>query len=169
MATLDSLKQGLDRAWDHVQAGWQTLVDRAAQAITRFRPGEPREDDTEDSRALQRISPGWGLMAAEIRETADQVSVRLEIPGMDPDEFDIDAQDDLLRVRGEKRTSREETRGTYHISERAYGQFERVLQLPTRVDSDGARADYRRGVLTVTLPKHPAVVSRRIEVRGSRG
>lgn len=168
MATFNSLKQGLDRAWEHVQAGWQALVDRAAQAITRFLPAEPREDDTEDSRALQRISPGWGLMAAEIRETHDEISVRLEIPGMDPDEFDIDAQVDLLRVSGEKRASREETRGTYHITERAYGRFERVLQLPARVDGDGARAEYRRGVLTVRLPKHPAVVSRRIPVNRGR-
>ncbi|MEJ2576114.1 MAG: Hsp20/alpha crystallin family protein [Gammaproteobacteria bacterium] len=164
MASLDSLKQGLDRAWDNLHTGWQSLVDRAAQAITRFRPGEPRADDTEDSLALARISPGWGLMAAEIRESDDEVTVRLEIPGMNPEEFDIDAQDDLLRVRGEKHAAREETRGTYHVTERAYGRFERVLQLPARVDSDGARADYRRGVLTIRLPKHPSAVSRRISV-----
>jgi HSP20 family protein len=165
MAALSDLRQGLDRAWDNIQTGWRSLVDKAAQAVTRFRPSEPRDDDSEDSRALVRASPGWALLAAEVRETGEEICVRLEIPGMEPDEFDIAVQDDLLRVSGEKRVAREETRGAYHVTERAYGSFQRTLQLPARVDSAGASAEYRRGVLTLRLPKHPTSVSRRIEVK----
>lgn len=163
MAALADLRGGLDRAWENIQSGWRTLVARAEQAITRFRPGEAAEQD-EDTRALLRSSPGWGLLAAEVRETAEEVSVRLEIPGMEPGALDVTVQDDLLRVSGEKRAAREQTRGAYHITERAYGCFERTLRLPARVDSERAQADYRHGVLTLRLPKHANAVSRRIEV-----
>jgi HSP20 family protein len=165
MTALGDLREGLDRAWDSIQTGWRALVDRAAQAITRFRPGEGAEEEDEDTRALLRTSPGWGLLAAEVRETGDEVCVRLEIPGLEPDQFDLAVQDDILRVSGEKRVAREATRGAYHVTERAYGSFQRTLRLPARVDADGAQADYRRGVLTVRLPKHATAVGRQIRVR----
>jgi HSP20 family protein len=164
MTALGDLREGLDRAWDSIQSGWRALVDRAAQAITRFRPGEATAEDDDDARALLRTSPGWGLLAAEVRETGDEVCVRLEIPGLEPDQFDIAVQDDILRVSGEKRVAREEKRGAYHVTERAYGSFERTLRLPVRVDADGAQADYQHGVLTVRLPKHASAVSRQIKV-----
>lgn len=163
MTALGDLREGLDRARDSIQTGWRALVDKAMQAITRFRPGEAAGDD-EDARALLRTSPAWGLLAAEVRETGDEVCVRLEIPGLEPDQFDIAVQDDILRVSGEKRVAREEKRGAYHVTERAYGSFERTLRLPARVDADGAQADYRHGVLTVRLPKHASAVSRQIKV-----
>jgi hypothetical protein len=57
--------------------------------------------------------------------------------------------DDILIVRGEKKLAREETRGHYHVMERAYGQFERAIRLPAPVENDGAKASYRVGVLTI--------------------
>ena len=62
--------------------------------------------------------------------------------------------------------ARDSDEGRYHVTERAYGFFERILPLPTEVDDADARASYRKGVLTVTLPKHKNVVARKIDVRG---
>jgi HSP20 family protein len=93
------------------------------------------------------------LLAAEVRESADAVSVRLEVPGMEPERIDISIIDDILQVSGEKQAEREQTRGNYHLTERAYGRFERRFRLPAPVDSGRADASYRRGVLTLRLPK----------------
>ncbi len=164
MSTLQQLREGVDRAWEGLQAGWRALTQRAASALTRFLPGEAPADD--DGRSLVSTSPGWGLLAAEIREDDEEVCVRLEVPGMQADQLEIQVLDRILVVSGEKRVAREERRGRYHVTERAYGRFERALPLPTEVDEARAGADYQNGVLTVRIPKHARVSSRRIPVRG---
>ena len=165
MSTLQQLQEGLDRAWASLQAGWRTLAQRAGQAVTRFLPGE-RDRDDEETRTLWAASPGWGLLAAEIREDDDEVCARIEIPGLEPEAIEIQFVDGVLVVSGEKRVAREERRGRYHVTERAYGRFERALPLPVEVDESRARADYRNGVLSVRLPKHRRAAPRRIPVRG---
>jgi len=67
-------------------------------------------------------------------------------------------------VRGEKRVQKDQREGRYHVMECAYGSFERAVPLPVDVDGNNATAQYRRGVLTVTLPKHERARARRIEV-----
>lgn len=165
MSTLQQLQEGLDRAWASLQAGWRTLAQRAGQAVTRFLPGE-RDRDDDETRVLWAASPGWGLLAAEIREDDDEVCARIEIPGLEPEAIEIQFVDGALVVSGEKRVAREERRGRYHVTERAYGRFERALPLPVEVDESRARADYRNGVLSVRLPKHRRAAPRRIPVRG---
>lgn len=167
MSTLQQLRHGLGNAWDSLADGWRQLRDRASQALTRFTPVRHRgELETADEQLLERASR-WGLMAAEVKETDDEVIVRLEAPGLEPDDFDISVVDDILVVRGEKGLEREEKRGRYHVMERAYGSFERAIQLPAVVDDSRARARYRRGVLKITLPKARSSQTRRIDV--SRG
>jgi HSP20 family protein len=164
MSTLQQLREGMDRALEGLQAGWRALTQRAASAVTRFLPGEAPVDD--DGRSLMSTSPGWGVLAAEVREEEEEICVRLEVPGMEADQLDIQVLDRILVVSGEKRVAREERRGRYHVTERAYGRFERALPLPTEVDEARAQADYQNGVLTVRIPKHPRLSSRRIPVRG---
>lgn len=165
MSTLQQLQQGLDRAWAGLQAGWRALSERASQAVTRFLPGDGDRDD--ETRALWAASPGWGLLAAEIREDDDEVCARIEIPGLEPEAIEIRFVDGVLVVSGEKQVAREERRGRYHVTERAYGRFERALPLPVEVDESRARADYTHGVLCVRLPKHRRAAARRIPVRGA--
>jgi HSP20 family protein len=166
MSTLAQLRQGLHRVLDQMSEGWQQLRERAGQALTRFSPRPQRIDGLQtvaDQASLRGAR--WGLLAAEIEDQPDAVVVRLEAPGMEPDEFDIHVEDDYLVVRGEKQARREQTGGRYYIMECAYGAFERALQLPATVDESRARARYKRGVLTITLPKTAASRSRRIEIR----
>lgn len=166
MSTLQQLRHGLNRAWDHIAEGWRELSERAGHALTRFRPySHQGELETADEQVLQNASR-WGLLAAEVRETADAVEVRLEAPGLEPDDFEIEVADgDVLVVRGEKRLERRRQEGHYSIMERAFGRFERAIPLPVAVEEDGAKARYRRGVLTVELPKSRSGRLRRIPVR----
>ncbi len=167
MSTLAYLGQGLDRAWESLAEGWHQLRQRASQAITRFQPfrkGRGEVGSAEDELMQQALH--WGVVAAELEERDDEIIVRLEAPGLEPGDFDINVVDDLLLVRGEKRMEREQKRGKYHIMECAYGNFERTIPLPRAVDVSGVKARYRRGVLTVRLPIAESARVRRIEVQG---
>ena len=162
MSTLQQIRKGMNRALESIQEGWQHLRERASNALTRF---SPNTGDDAEYRNLEAASARWGLLAAEVREDDDEVVVRLEVPGMDKDQFDISLYDDVLVVRGEKHIQREESKGRYHIMERAYGRFERAIPLHAEVDIDAAKAKYKRGVLTVRLPKANRKVRRRIQVK----
>ena len=84
---------------------------------------------------------------------------------MEKDDFELQVQDDYLVVRGEKQMAQEHTEGGYHISECAYGSFERAIPLPAGVEVDAASASYRHGVLRVELPKSAAHRRRNITVK----
>ncbi len=159
---MTSLRQNIDRAWAQVQAGWNNLVSNASNALTRFIHKD--EENRSGIRELVRSTPEWGLLSAEVHESGDTVTVRLEVPGMEADKFDIEVDERILTVSGHKRVSHEHREGRYHITECAYGEFERRLPLPAEVDSKHASASYKRGILTLTLPKSEREKVRRIPV-----
>lgn len=167
MNMLEQLGEGLNRAWDSIAEGWRQLRERASSAITRFNPvRHGGELETVDDQ-VARHGARWGLLAAEVSESDNEVVVRLEVPGMERENFELAVVDErILSVRGEKRVTREEKHGHYHLMECAYGSFERVIPLPAAVDESGTRARYRRGVLQVTLPKLRHHSARRINVEG---
>ncbi|HEB67084.1 MAG TPA: Hsp20/alpha crystallin family protein [Gammaproteobacteria bacterium] len=165
MSTLEQFRDGLQQMAHNISEGWQHLRDRASRALTRFTPVRAgRVETPADQAAL--AGARWSLLSAEVEERGNDVIVRLEVPGMDREDFDISVVDDMLVVRGEKRAEREQQEGRFYILECAYGAFERLIPLPAPVDESRAKARYRRGVLTVTLPKTTAARSRRIEVAG---
>lgn len=165
MTSLHELRQGLHRGWRSMTEGWRDLRQRASHALTRFSP--PRHHGDLETLAEQATLDGsrWGLLAADVEEKTDSVVVRLEAPGMEAEDFDISVDDNYLVVRGEKLARREQSGGRYIILECAYGSFERALQLPVRVEEHGARAKYKRGVLTISLPKHAHAQRRRIDIQ----
>lgn len=167
MSTLQQLREGLERTWDSLAEGWNHLRSRASQALTRFQPGDrDGRVETADEQFL-RHSARWGLLAAELQETGDQVLIKLEAPGMNADAFDIRIHNgNVAVIRGEKRVQREQRDGRYHLIECAYGRFERAIPLPAEVDESRARARYHHGVLHLTLPKSKSAAARRIEVSG---
>jgi HSP20 family protein len=152
MATLQQITEGMGEAWGGLMDGWRRLYRRAAGAITRFRP-VGRDTETRQGRDIELRSTGWGVLACEVFDDDDRVVVRLEAPGMEKEDFDLQVLDEHLVVRGKKQMARERTEGGYHISECAYGSFERAIPLPAEVEADKASASYRRGVLRVDLPK----------------
>ena len=153
MSTLHQSREGLNEAWDSLVDGWQRLYRRAAGAMTRFTPGKKadRADDAGQEIALR--SAGWGVLAAEVFDDDDKIVVRLEAPGMEKSDFDLEVLDNYLVVRGEKQIERERSQGRYHVTECAYGSFERAIPLREEVESAKARATYKKGVLRIELPK----------------
>ncbi len=148
MSTLSQIRQGLSRAWETVTEGWRELREVAAEALTRFHPSTDAS-----AAAPSRRSMRWGLLAAEVADDDADVVVKLEVPGMDPEDFDLEVVGDVLVVRGEKHLSWDNRAGDFYVSERAYGRFERAVRLPAPVDETRATARYEAGVLTVRLPK----------------
>lgn len=166
MSTIHQLREGLNEAWDTLIDGWQRLYRRAAGAITRFNPGgkDLRREDAGKGQDIAVRSAGWGVLAAEVYDNDDAVIVRLEVPGMEKGDFNLEVLDNYLVVRGEKQVERERTNDRYHVTECAYGQFERAIPLPEEVEDSKAQATYNHGVLRVELPKAESRRRRTIKV-----
>lgn len=165
MSTLSQIRDGLGQAWETLTEGWHDLRERASHALTRFHPkAAGGELTTAEEQALGGASR-WGLLAAEVAEDDEQVIVTLEAPGMEAEQFEIQVIDHYLVVRGEKRIEREQRQGRYYMMERAYGSFERAIPLPAEVEEGQAKAQYRRGVLRIRLPKSRQTRARRITVQ----
>ncbi len=162
MSTLQQIKSGVSQAWDNLVEGWQHLYRKAAGAITRFTRGDA---DEEEQRQIALRSAGWGMLPAEVFDDDEKVVVRVEVPGMEGGDFDIQVVENYLVVSGRKRVEQERTEGRFHVVERAYGRFERAIPLPDEVVAEEASARYRRGVLEVVLPKSSARRTRKIEVK----
>lgn len=101
----------------------------------------------------------------DVVETDKAFEVTVDLPGMKPEELAIELKNGQLWINGEKKEEKEEKGKTYHRMERYYGSFQRVVPLPTAVDEEKIAADYKQGVLRVTLPKSEAVQPRHIEVK----
>ena len=138
------------------------LKEVVSNALTRFKP---RAGQPFDATRFPEAGPAWGLLAGDVHEQTDRVTVRLEVPGMDSKDFDIHVLGRKLIVRGEKRSERRSGSGEYRLLECAYGAFERVIDLPADVVPDKVKANYRRGVLDIELPKARPSEPRRIDVK----
>lgn len=105
----------------------------------------------------------------DVTETDEAVEVAIELPGLSEKDVEVSLTDDVLTIRGEKKRESEDKRMGVYISERSWGSFYRMVPLPPGVDTDKASASFKRGVLTVTLPKTPEAQSkvRRIEVKAA--
>lgn len=106
--------------------------------------------------------------AADVLETETELRVLVELPGLAPEEVDVDLENNVLTIRGEKREQRSEgdEKHTWHLMERRYGTFTRSFMLPRDVDQEQIEARFENGVLTVSIPKSEKARRRRIEVRG---
>lgn len=113
--------------------------------------------------------PHWGngawSPAIDVAEDEKELSVRAELPGIDPKDIDVTVVGNQLTLSGEKRESKEtKEKGVYH-SETRYGSFRRTVPLPECVDTEHVDAQYSNGVLTLKLPKTAPVGQKRIEVK----
>ena len=155
---MEPLKNLIERAWESLTEGWRELLTRSSGALTHFgTAGAGKKESAHD------FSP-WSLLAAETWETAKSVVIRVEIPGMDEGDLDIDVDGNVLRIRGKKRSGATQQGRRYHLMERAYGHFERSIPLPHGVDAEEAEVSYRNGVLTAILPKTETLPPRRLTI-----
>jgi len=94
-----------------------------------------------------------GSAGFELSETDEEIRVKAELPGMDEKDIAVELEEDMLVIRGERKEEKETNKRSYHVSEIHYGGFHRAIPLPAKVDREKAKAKFKRGVLTLTLPK----------------
>jgi len=102
-----------------------------------------------------------------VAETEEQFEVTVELPGLKPDDVHVEFKDGALWIRGERKEEQEEKGKTFHRVECQYGEFRRVLPLPTTIDEGAFKAEFKDGLLTVTVPKTAEAKPRHIEVKAS--
>ncbi|MGA1842122.1 MAG: Hsp20/alpha crystallin family protein [bacterium] len=111
----------------------------------------------------------WGVFkfrspAVDMEENDKEIIVKAEIPGLEPDDFEISLDKNELTIKGEKREEKKEDRKNYHMTERCYGSFYRSIPLPSEVDSDKVKASYNKGILEISLPKSETHQAKKITV-----
>ena len=96
---------------------------------------------------------GRWLPAVDVYETDDAYVVNAELPGMKKDDISIDVKDGILTVRGERRSETEVKEKRYYRKERVFGSFQRSFSLPEGVESEKITAEFKNGMLTVSIPR----------------
>ncbi len=126
-------------------------------------------------RSAFEIAPLWqrelefAAPAVDIVEKDNAYVVTAELPGMDEKDIEVKLANGGLTIKGEKQEEKEEKRKGYHLHERHFGSFERCFTVPEGVDPDKIEASFKKGVLTVTLPKKPEAIKpeKKIEVKAA--
>lgn len=102
--------------------------------------------------------------ALNVWENDDHLFIEAELPGFGLEDLEIYVTGNQLTLKGQRRPPQQE-QGTWHLRERGYGKFHRVLELPTEIDGQNVSAEFRLGVLRITLAKSEATKPRRIQVK----
>lgn len=136
--------------------GFETLRRRMERIFDEFLPMDSEE-----------VKQSRWLPVVDVSENNDHYTIHAELPGMSKKDVKITLQDDVLTISGEKNLDREEKNKTYHLLERAYGQFNRSFTLPSKVEADKIKADFKDGVLNITVPKAPEAKAKEIEIKVS--
>ncbi len=101
----------------------------------------------------------------DVAETESCFEVTVDLPGLKPEEVDVEMKDGALWISGRREEEKEETGKTYHCVERRHGEFRRVLPLPSTIDESKIEAKVENGVLKVSIPKSEEAKAKHIEVK----
>jgi HSP20 family protein len=149
-----------------------TLPSRISHGLSAFRrePFRALQEEVDDllNRFSNDFDAGWMMRpfapAADLSESNDAIQVRIDVPGMEAKDIDIEVTGNMLHVTGERKEEREEKGKTWHRVERRSGSFSRSIALPCAVRDERAKADYANGVLTVTLPKVEEAKAHKVKI-----
>lgn len=150
----------------------RSLTPRRSQASPSWT--EPRRGLLEEMEQLvgrmwDDADGGWfqgrGTPSLDLSETDTAVEVKVDVPGMKAEEIDIQFHGNMLTVSGEHEEEKEEKDKTYHRVERRKGRFSRAVSIPCPVEEDEVAAEYKDGVLNITLPKTEEAKARKITVK----
>lgn len=160
----------------------QTKKDERSHALVRPRFGANQFSDLhrqmnelfenfyEDS-----MMPSLGILEKgnmltpkfEVVETDDSFHVTAELPGIEQKDIEVNLDNNILTVKGEKKEEHEEKKKPYHLSERSYGHFQRSISVPDGIDREKIKAEFKKGILKINLPKteQAKTKSKKIQVR----
>lgn len=152
-SAFDNLRRDLDRMFDDFGGGfWRAPLRRSLFDVLPL---------------LSRDAGAPSMPAVDVSDTEKAYEIAAEMPGIDEKNIEVKVSNGVLTIRGEKQDDKEEKRKDYYLRERNFGSFERSFQVPDGVDTDKIGASFKKGVLTVTLPKKPEVqkAARTIDVK----
>ncbi|TET32641.1 MAG: Hsp20/alpha crystallin family protein [Planctomycetota bacterium] len=128
--------------------------------------GKLFEDFWGDFRLAPAKTGEW-MPAIDISETDSEFTVKVEVPGIDPEDVDVSLAGDVLKISGEKKEEHEEEEKNYHRIERSYGSFMRIIKLPPSADSSKVDAASKDGIVTLTIAKREEEKEKKIEIKES--
>ena len=151
-------------------------------AIARFEPFRDMLSSMTAQRDLDRLlrgafSPAFGegevstrtwAPPVDIYENGDNLVLKAELPGLSPEDVEIRVENNTLYLKGERNFEKEVKEQNYHRVERSYGTFTRTFSLPNSVDADKVAANFKDGVLTLTMPKKEEAKPKTIKINVSK-
>lgn len=155
---MESLRREIDRLFDEFDGGFKMLPFR--RSAFDIEPFWRRE------RALTSMTT---MPAVDVAETDKAYEITAELPGLEEKDIEVKLANGGLTIKGAKNEEKEEKKKDYYLHERRYGSFERYFDMPQGVDKDKIEATFKKGVLTVTLPKTPEAQQavKKIPVKGA--
>jgi HSP20 family protein len=132
-----------------------TLQDRINRAFRESYSGAGHDE----SLTTSSFAP-----AVDVYEDEHRVTLKIEVPGIDEKDIDVQVENNILTVHGERKIEKEEKEENYRRVERQYGSFTRTFTLPQTVDTESVSATYDKGVLKITLPKRAEAKPKQIKV-----
>ncbi len=130
------------------------------RGIERWKPLRQMESLRDEmDRLFEQLMPvgdGEGFMfapSAEMKETPEEIHLKLEIPGLEAKDLDIEVTEQSVSISGERKSETKTEEQGMVRSEFRYGKFQRIIPLPARIKNDVVNAEYQNGILTLTLPK----------------
>src|SRR5205807_9056928 len=132
-----------------------TLQDRINRVFRDSYAGEGRDE----SLTTSSFAP-----AVDVYEDEHNVTLKIEVPGIDEKDIDVRIENNVLTVHGERKVEKEEKEENFRRVERQYGSFTRTFTLPSTVDAERIQADYDKGILKIVLPKKAEAKPKSIKV-----
>ena len=148
--------------WDPFRdlLGLQERMNKLFDESYRGLPRTGSEDDW-------ALGGAWAP-AVDIYEQGSDIVLKAELPGVDPKNVDVRLENNTLTLRGERKLDNEVKRENYHRIERSYGAFSRSFTLPSVVDQTSIKAEFRDGLLRVTMPKREEAKPKQIAINVER-
>lgn len=135
--TWQDFRQEMDRLFDRFSTGFDSI---ALQPFTTMQK-------------LFDPMTKFAHLSVDVAENGKNYTITAELPGVPEKDIEVSVNDDMLVITGEKRLEREDKTDNHYISERSYGSFRRMFSLPRGTEADKIEAQFKNGVLTVTVPK----------------
>lgn len=160
----DSQDQGV--AFPIALQNFHREVDRIFdQAFRGFGLSQPWLDGV----LWPRMADGMLKPTLDLSATDKEYTIAVEIPGVDEKDVKLEIANDILTIRGEKKHEKEEKDKNFYRVERSYGSFQRVLSLPEDADQEAVKATFKRGILTISMPRKamPQADVRKIEIKNA--
>jgi HSP20 family protein len=150
----EGLRQEIDRLFEDFGLGFRWPFGRSLFAA------EP---------LFRRRMTGAKMPAIDVVESEKAYEITADLPGMDEKNIEVKVADGVMTIKGEKQEEKEEKKKDYYLHERSFGSFQRSFELPETVDPDKIEASFKKGVLTVMLPKKPEAQkpTKKIEVKAA--